>query len=650
MLSANASPHFLQGPETFPADPTLAYLRNLAKNGAAIVTFADWANPNQRLKGAADSLRMQSFDLTDPSVSNYFSQLAADVHFYGSKMCLSARLAFPEGYVFSEQPKPDVQELTQLGFDASNPVMKNMLDMLGGDRGQELPQEKFPEVFELFVEKLRYFQDCGYDMVSIGVGMYLSPFGNRRKDNYGGSLENRARFPLELCRRIKAALGQDFLIEAVLAGEEEEGGYTLAETIAFAKMAEGLINIFQLRESDGAKGHPTGFNSRPGQHETIRYAEAIKKSGAKVFVEPIGGFQDLAENEAYIASGKADLIGMARAFICDPEYAKKAYEGRGEDVVPCIRCNKCHGVMKGPWINFCSVNPTMGIAHKLERMVEAPVDVKTVAVIGGGPAGLEAAIVAAQRGHQVTLYEKSQILGGQLIHSEYSSFKWPLKNFKDYLIGQLKKLAVDVRIGTEAIPGLIKAGGYDAVITATGAKPNYPDIPGIHASKVLTCLDVYGREQELGANVVIVGGSELGTETGMYLAEKGHNVTILTRKAALAHDSSPLHYITMAGEKQLPGGMPLFIPAWANYANLRGITGVTTTKIEEQKVTYVDAGGNEQTIDADSVVISGGMNALQDEALRFYDTAGRFFMVGDCNSVGNVQKCMREAFAAAAQI
>lgn len=156
---------------------------------------------------------------------------------------------------------------------------------------------------------------------------------------------------------------------------------------------------------------------------------------------------------------------------------------------------------------------------------------------------MEAAIVAAQRGHQVILYEKNYFLGGQLRHADFASFKWPLRDFKDYLIRQVNKAGVEVLLSTEATPEMIKAKGYDAILVAVGAEPATLDIPGAHGDNVWKPIDVYVREKELGENVVVIGGSEIGVETGMYLAENGHKVTVLTRQKELATDATPIHYI-----------------------------------------------------------------------------------------------------------
>jgi len=649
-LYPNASPHFLQGPETFPAEGLMAFYTNLAKNGCAIITLAEWSNPNQR-KGDfySDSVRMQNFDYSDPSTGNYFSQLADDIHFYGSKLLVGAMLPpFPDGYSlhggmgFSFGPGRPARE--------TRPATREMIE----------------ENISAFVQKMRMFRNFGYDGLSMRVEFYLHPRPSYRNDEFAGSLQNRTRYVLMAADAVKKAF-PDFIIEFGIAGEQPLGytgegpGYSLEDGIEFAKLCEGRIDILQIREKDMGKSHPTGYTFKKGEHEVIRYAAAIKAAGVKrLLLEPVGGFQDPEELDRYIAEGKCDLIGMARGLIADPEWGKKVSEGRGEDITPCLWCNKCHGTIlddPDPWLSICSVNPLMGIEHKLHRMVSPPERKKRVAVIGGGPAGMRAAIYAAKRGHDVTLFEKSDRLGGKLIHGDYASFKWPIGEYKAWLIQQLSKSGVKVIMNCAPSVDMIKAGGYDAVIAATGTRPNIPDIEGLKnpdgslAAGYMTCMDVFGNHEKLGKRVVIIGGSETGVETAMYLCENGHHVTILTRQSRIGHDCSRLHYITMAfiGPDPETGKMGMR-PAWEKYPNLKWIVSVTTKKVDGGKVTYVDSKGVEHIIEADSVVICGGMTPLTDEALAFADTAPQFFIIGDANGCGNLQRCNREAFSRASQI
>lgn len=242
--------------------------------------------------------------------------------------------------------------------------------------------------------------------------------------------------------------------------------------------------------------YPEGYGLYEGpgvgpNHPTVNFSAKAKQQGIHILMKPIGGFQEPEEIERYLVEGKCDLFGLARAFMADPEYGKKLYSGRGQDITPCLKCNQCHGVMLGepaPWVSVCSVNPTHDLGHKLHRMVEPAARPRKIAVIGGGPTGMRA---------------------------------------------------------------------------ATGAKVNIPNIPGVTdengnlKTKFFSCLDTCGREPERGKHVIIVGGSEVGIETAMYLCGKGHDVTVLTRQNRLAHNASRLHYaLIKAGVNNEVRGSP----------------------------------------------------------------------------------------------
>ena len=646
MVATNALPHYLMGPERFPAEGVISYMASIARNGAAIIAFGDWADPNQRHAIDPSSRRMPSFDLTDPSVHNYMSQMADAVHFYGSKISACLMEFGRKGWGVKDKPAIDTSKDVDLtDMDAIQDILPQLFaEDFGEIKAMNAEQIKIVE--EDVAQKAYLYKTMGFDMCTLHMAyrlpifaQFLSPITNNRTDEYGGSLANRARFPLETCKRIKELCGQDFLIEIEISGEEKAGGMTLEEVIEFAKMADGIIDIFQIRAWNDTDSHPTGFNSVEGVPVTLKYAEAMKKAGVPVLVEPVGGYQDPDLNEKFLAEGKCDLIGMARAFICDSDYFVKLYEGRGEDVTPCIRCNKCHvPYINGPWHNVCSVNPVMGQGHRIKSLVQAPRRQCRVAVIGGGVSGMEAAIVAAQRGHTVTIFEKGEKLGGQMRYADHATFKWPIRNFKAWQMRQLEKLGVEVRLNTIATPEMIKSEGFDVVMAATGSTPNIPNLPGADGKNVHAPLSVYGNHEKLGKNVVVIGGAETGAETGLYLAQNGHSVTVLTRQKVLAPEAAQVHYVEMLHN------------ACKWEPNFSHLTEVTTTKIEADGVTYLDAAGNEHKLACDDVVLSAGVKPAMEEAMKFYGCAERFFLIGDCEKPGSIQTCMRSAFAAASQI
>jgi NADPH-dependent 2,4-dienoyl-CoA reductase/sulfur reductase-like enzyme len=255
---------------------------------------------------------------------------------------------------------------------------------------------------------------------------------------------------------------------------------------------------------------------------------------------------------------------------------------------------------------------------------------------------MKAAIVAAERGHKVTLYEKNDFLGGQLAHSDKVSFKWSLRIFKDYLIRQVEKAGVDVRMKSRATPEMIKKKGYDVVVAALGASPILPDFPG--GGSVLAPIFVHGNKT-LGKNIVVVGGEQIGTETGLHLAETGHTVTLLTEESKLAPDANFVHLSRERWDME-------------KFKTFSFVTGAVVKNISKGQVTYADARGGEKSIPADTVVAYAGRKPRLDEALGFHGAAGRFFAIGDCSMdgdivricEGNVRTSQRTAFAAASKI
>lgn len=631
MIAPQALPHYLQGSEPYPSEAIIHHVSNIAKNGAAIVAFGAWDDTDQRKAGGTAS-HFPMFDYSDPSNETYVCKLVDCIHFYDSLASIYLMpLEMP-----NFQPKPSMDKPFPMWF---SPV----------EKVSEITQTMMQDMIDLAVKKALYFQQLGFDMISlqmsyrefmhIGLSKFFSPLTNDRTDEYGGDAVGRGKLALDMCRAIKAACGKDFLIDLWIAGEEEPGGITAEDTVSFAKAAEGIVDILQIRGGNINPVHPTGFNSCESEPITLHVAKKVKESGAKLVVAAAGGYGNPRYNERFIAEGMLDMVAIGRQFICDSNYGIKIYEDRPEDIVPCQRCAKCHvPYEKGPWIFVCSGNPTMGIADRLDKMVSPAVCPKKVAVVGGGIAGMEATLEASRRGHRVTLYEKSSQLGGQLLHADYPEFKWPLRNFKDYMIRQVLKANITLKLGTEATPAVIAAEGYDAVIVAIGAEPKNLNIPGADSKKVVMPIAVYGHEEELGKNIVVAGGGEIGAETGLYLAECGHHVTLLTRQDRVAPDATCTHYREMFEER------------WLREKNFHFFTNVQIESVTDTGVIYRDKAGALCELPADNVVISGGRASDTEFALSFYGSANDFFLVGDCKTPGNVQKCMRMAYAAATRL
>lgn len=642
LISANALPHFLQGPESFPAEPVINHVVDLAKNGAAVVTFADWTNPAQRSSPNEDGRRFPMFSLDDdPSVENYICQMADQVHYYGSYISL-ALMPFcgPDPLCdVNDEPAVDLTGHMMPKFGERVYDSYGMGAMLRhGAAARQLTKEEIGEIIEQQAQRARRYQLLGFDMVTLHFAYratlfarFLSPKTNRRTDEYGGPLENRARFLLELCGRIKELCGKDFPIEVQLTARET-GGTTLEETCQLAKLAEGLVDSFQFRAETANLNHPTGYNSKAHQYTVLEDCAAVKASGTSILCAPIGGFLDPDDMEDILARGKADLIAGARTFLRDFDLYHKLKTGRGGAVTPCILCNKCHvPSLEGEWLSYCSVNPRMGIEHRLERLTRPAGSKRRVAVVGGGPAGMRAALMAWERGYEVTLFEAADRLGGQLKLMDAPSFKWPLVRYRDWMIGRLAQSSVQIRLNTRATKAHLQEGGFDAVILALGATPKTPPIPG--AERAYNIFTVFGNEHKLGRRCVVIGGSESGTEAGLYLAEHGHEVTILTRSHTLAYDATPIHYRETMDEY------------YQTMERISYVTHAAATEICPGYVTYRDGEGRNVRLECDDVVALGGMAPLADEAMALYGVTPDTFMIGDCLKVGNLHTCNRGAFA-----
>ena len=602
MINSQSVSQELQGPQIYPDEAYQRYTQDYAKNGAAMVnlTVGSWPNA-QGGHGPMDQFYME-----DRKVLNAYAKQIDRVHAYSSLVSGTLMLELPREGQLSMLRNPDI--VTMRGDYGGHGFFQ--------DGVPEYTAEQFEAAIEKSARKAADLGTIGFDCVNIymsyrggALANALSPALNQREDEYGGPIENRVKLPLDFLRAVRDALGPNKLIQCQISGiEEPPYGYTVEDFLYFCEKAAEYVDIFQIRGWDGSTSHTSTYNFSEHDPYCLQFAEAFKKRKIPALCAPIGGFQNPDDMDRFIAEGKTDLICMARAFICDPEFHKKLIQGRGEDIVPCIRCDRCHGAV-------CSVNPRIGLSHVFDTLYDAPEGVKRVAVIGGGPAGMTAALTAAGRGHRVTLFEAADHLGGQLIHADYMSFKVPLRRYKEYLIHQVGKAGVEVRLNTPATAGLISAGGYDAVIAACGGVPNRLSFPGAELEYVIPPIQVFGNEDSLGQKIVIVGGAQTATETACHLCQRGKSVTMVTRQKRPCDDYES-HSERVFRELIADSGFAV-------------VPQAQVQRVEDHKVYVACADGSQQVLEADTVVVSAGVHANVDECMKFAGLSDQFFVAGD---------------------
>ena len=500
-------------------------------------------------------------------------------------------------------------------------------------------KEEIHEISRAYAEAALASKSAGFDCIEIHAhgGYLLDTFimklWNHRTDEYGGSVENMARLPVEIVKAIKEAAGPDYPIIFRMAAQHHfEGGRTLEESLGIIKLLDAAgVDAFDIDsgayETWDWMFPPAYYGDAPSMDDAV----AIKR----VTDKPVLITNNITLDSAAEAleEGKSDFFMIGRPLIADPHMVRKAYEGREEDIRPCIRCNEyCIG---GPFNGrrvSCSVNPQV-LQEKVFTLGKTT-DPKKVVVIGGGPGGLEAARVAAIKGHDVTLYEKAGTLGGQIAAAATPPFKSQLNKYLKYLIGQNKKLGVNIHLNTEIDENSPELADADKIIVAIGAKPVIPPIKGIDGENVIEVIDAHlHRRSEIGNTVVLAGGGLSGCDCALELAMEGKEVTIIEMLDEVAVNAMIIN--RMALLKKL-----------AEYkVNL--LTGKKILEFTDDGVIAENKDGSKQKINADTVIVSFGMqslNNLADKICNKYPTAKA---IGDCVSIGQVGETVRSGFYAA---
>lgn len=502
---------------------------------------------------------------------------------------------------------------------------------------QALTEEKIMTIIGRYAAAAKKLRTAGFDMCMIHGAhgwlpmQFLTHTMNRRTDRFGGSLENRMRFPIMLIDAVREAVGQDMLIEyRISAYDPDTDPELFEETVTFVNAIEkkvDLINVSSgnMHTSDGVRhAFPTYLEPRG---TNIRSAAALK-ARVNIPIAVTGNITEPDTADRIIAEGAADFVAIGRGLIADPEWPRKALRSQEEDIRPCIGCYNCLDIMHHNHFFGCDVNPRSGREHRVRQITPARVPRK-VTVVGGGPAGMQAAIVAAERGHKVVLYEKSNVLGGLLRITDADPLKYRLKAYKDYLVRQVEKHGIDVRLNTEAAAELVEAGAPDAIIVASGSTPIIPHIPGVDRSNVMTAVEAHQRGAELGERVTVIGGNLSGCETALYIQHLGKTVTVVEMTERILADAN--FALEPALRFRLDNGV-------------RCITDAKCTAISDEGIYVTQALGNTELIPADSVVLAVGMRSTSETVHSLLDSAVEVIPVGDCIRPATVRQASRTAY------
>lgn len=492
-------------------------------------------------------------------------------------------------------------------------------------------------------EAAAFAKACGFGMVTLHGGhgwllhQFMSPLTNTRTDEWGGTFEKRMRFPLAVIKAVREAVGPGFPIEIRLSGSEVfEGGYDVEYGIRIAKALDGKVDLLHI--SAGSHEDPRVFTvTHPNMFledgVNVKYAAEIKKH-VSTPVATVGALADPEMLEEIIASGKADVVELARGLICDPDLPRKAREGRTDDIVKCMRCFTCFSSLMKRGQICCALNPE--ICNESESKFERPApEKKTVLVAGGGIGGMQAAITASQRGHKVILCEKSDRLGGVLLCEEKVPFKKHLGEYIDHQVRMIASSPVEVRLNTEVTPQLAKQLEPDVIVAALGSRPSIPPIPGIDGDNVSTAEDIYYHPEKAGQKTVILGGGLVGCELAIFMAGLGRDVTIIEMTGAINCGMNLLQ------------GQSIMLELNRLHIDLRLNTKVTS--VAGQGVSAESPDG-EVFFPADTVVCALGMKAETESAAALALCAPEYHIVGDCAAPATIYQATQTAYFAALDI
>ncbi len=514
------------------------------------------------------------------------------------------------------------------------------LPCVGGEMPRELSLAEIQTVIEWFVRAARRVRDGGFDAVTLHLAngyllqSFLSPYSNRRTDQYGGSVEGRTRLALEIVEGMRRELGAEVPIIVRLSVDDFlEGGLTLAEGERMALLLEGAgVDAIDVTAGIPETMYVIGPPMSMPKGFLVPHARAIKDA-VRIPVGVVGRINDPALAEQILRDGHADFVSLGRPLLADPEFANKAREGRSADIRPCIACNEgCFQRLYAHLDISCVVNPRAGREAMYPEVPAAKA--KRVLVVGGGPGGMMAALTAAARGHHVVLCERGTRLGGQLLMGDVPPHKEEIGALRDYLTRQLARAGVETRLQTTMTRELVERDGAEAVIVATGARPIAPSVP-VADAKIVSSWDVLSGREAAGAKVVVMGGGEVGCELAEYLAVQGKDVVLVEMLPEVLNGTEPRARVLLMRRLR---DLKVHVLTQSRVVAVRGAV-----------VTYERAGLKSTIAGVDTVVAALGSTA--DTTLReALGESASVHVIGDCVKPRRILEAIREGFEVAYEL
>jgi NAD(H)-dependent 7beta-hydroxy-3-oxo-delta4-cholenoic acid oxidoreductase len=599
-----------------PSDGTVPekmveYFEARARGGVGLIIF-ETVTVDERFPYIVHSV-----GLWDDKLIPGFKQFVDAIHAQGTKVAPQIGHPGPESFSFMKGIQPV----------GPSPA----LNKLTGKVCRELAVEEIGPIVEQYGEAARRAREAGCDAMELHAahsymlaGSFLSPLRNKRTDDYGGTIDGRLRFVLEIMESIKSRAGRDFPVILRISGDEYvAGGRDLGETLYMApKLVDAGVDAFEV--SGGVQPELT-WRIIPPMGSTLGLnasAAAAIKQVVDVPVMVVGRINNPQIAEDLLKKGYADMTVMGRALLADPELPNKAAEGRFDDIAPCTACSLgCVGEQMKMQSMTCSINPTLG--REKEMAIVPAGSPKKVLVVGGGPGGMEAARVAAIRGHDVTLCERENKLGGQLNVAAMAPMKHEIVLWIQYLARQVKKVGVGVELNTEVTPELIEERKPDAVILATGSESCVPPIPGVDKAKVVRSGDIFERKvAPMRSNVLVIGGDSVGCEVADAISGFGDNPLDVENRVTI------IEMLPGVAEDEVPGARMLLRQRLRD----KGVTLITDATVEEitDDGAVIEKNGERKTLTGmDHIVLACGASAVENLSDEIRDKVPEVHIIGD---------------------